>query len=944
MSKNLKYFDIDLPINDKRDIRGIVLENGITIVLISDLNIKTSSCSVGVKAGYLQDEFEGTAHFLEHLLFMGSSKFPEQNTYHSYVQSSGGFDNAYTGDNITCYYLELENEFLERGIEMLSWFFREPILDMKHIESEMNIINSEHQKNLLSDVWIMDDIFKKFVIKSKYSNFGTGNMESLKDITKEDIMKFYNKYYTTDNLFVCIVDNIDVKSMIHKYLKYFEEIPEKKYTGETDRFSKLHLETIYENLIVFNSISQYNFLNYYIVLNCNDHNQQDVQLLNLLSYIIGTEYTNSFTYFLKENGFATNIRTNLDYYYDYEAIIGINIILANNNIENIKTINLYLNSLLNKISNLDKNEFAEIYDAYRRINLLHLLYKNKQSSSDTSNDVVDNLMKSDKCLCVIRKNAVPEYNDELFIKFKELLDDIEIKMTTNLNVEKREETEFLISEHYKTKYYITKYIVDMGTAKINYILKNIILYPNIYIKTEVISSIDKKELPKLILKNELRELYLLEFNKYDKPILNISMIRKNSKYIHKEHNLILNIYKKICLKILNYYLDTNSNYKMYFTMNISDEYLIYNFNGLYYLMKQFLNEIIKKISYESIIKNSNVEKYFDEIKMDLIEGLVNLKYETPYSLCLKYFSIILSDDFRPTDAINYIKKLKFKSFLEQLDKLLIFEKEQYIITGNIKNCSDKFECGDEQKYALEYIDLLSDNPLRYVSTSMEYVSPVTSTKIHEQLNYVLTKQEFNSKEINNCLVDCYLIKTYDLNLLNNVIEKKQLMKIFKDKLIIGMISNLINEPLFDKIRTIDKLGYIVKSNMKYHTVGSKAMIFICYLIQSDHKMKNIYKSVDNFNELFYKNFKNNKNNFKKLFENLKKSKELELSKDTTDLDEESFIYLSTILNKYGDFNYQQINLKILKKITFEDVSEIINYIFTNVIRENRYYVILDTNK
>ena len=110
---DFKYFDIDLTINDKRDVKGIILQNGIKIVLISDINLKSSCCCVGVKAGYLNDDFEGTAHFLEHLLFMGSKKYPDQNIYHSYIQGCGGMSNAFTSYNMTCYYLELESIFLE---------------------------------------------------------------------------------------------------------------------------------------------------------------------------------------------------------------------------------------------------------------------------------------------------------------------------------------------------------------------------------------------------------------------------------------------------------------------------------------------------------------------------------------------------------------------------------------------------------------------------------------------------------------------------------------------------------------------------------------------------------------------------------------------------------------------------------------------------------------
>jgi insulysin len=953
MNISLKYFDIDLPINDKRDIRGITLDNGINIVLISDSNIKNSSCSVGVHAGYLEDKFEGTAHFLEHLLFMGSEKFPSQNMYHSYIQNNGGIDNAFTGDNITCYFLELESNFLEKGIEMLSWFFREPLLDMKHINSEMEIINSEHQKNILSDVWIMDDIFKKFIKKSKYSNFGTGNSDSLKDITKEDIMNFYNTYYTTDNLYVCIVDTIDIKSMNTKYLKYFEEIPSKKYTDKTDRFSKSKLETIDDNLIVFKSISQYKFLNYYIILSCNEHNQIDVQLINFLSYLIGSEYTNSFIYYLKENELANNVRTSVDYFYDYEAILSINITLIKDDIKTFEQIGIYLNLLLNKISELNEEEFKTLYDNYRKINLLHSLYNNRQNASDVSNDIIDNLIKGENCLCVIRKYAVPEFKRTIFEKFKELLE-IEIKITTNLNIEKRKDSEYLVSEHYKTKYYITNYeIKTLDTDEVDFNFNNLIIYSDISIKLyPITSSVNKKELPKIIYRTDIREVYLLEYNKYEKPIMNISIIRKNDKFTKKQHNLIISIYRHLCLRILNYYLDTISNYKMYFSMNITDEYLVYNFNGLDYLMKRFINDIVNKTSFYSIVSNSLSSKYFEEIKRDIIDNLINLKYDSPYLLCIRYFSIILSKDFMPNEAIKYIEKLTYNSFLEQLDDLLLFSKETFIIIGNLKNCPDVFSCDDyTHKNALEYVEILTLNSLRYntyetqlslmFDTKEKNEQKEEDDKIYNDFNYVLTKQEINPKEINNCLIDCYLVKRYTLQLIDNIIVKKQLREIFKDKLIFGLISELINEPLFDKIRTIDKLGYIVKSTLKYNTNENNAMIFICYIIQSSYKIDDIYKSIDTFNDNFYKKFKKNKSEFKKLFNNLKKSKIMDLEKNPTDLDEECAIYISSIINKYGIFNFIDLNLEILKTITFDDMYTHLEYMFTNIVKSNRYHVILN---
>ena len=955
MNKTLEYFDIDLTINDKRDIVGIKLNNGINVVLVSDPESKTSSCSVGVKAGYLQDKFEGTAHFLEHLLFMGSSKFPEQNTYHSYIQMCGGIDNAFTGDNITCYFLELESEFMEKGIEMLSWFFREPLLDMKHINSELEIINSEHQKNILSDVWIMDDIFKIFIEKSKYSNFGTGNLESLKDITKEDIMNFYDTYYTTDNMFVCIVDTIPVKVMSKKYLKYFEDMPEKKYIGETDRFKKDPLNLIDNNLIVFKSMSQYFFLNFYIVFGYQQQSQIDYQLLNLISYLIGSEYTKSFCYYLKENNIAKFIKTAVDYYYDYEAIISINITLIENSVRYVNKICIYLNSLLNKLSKFDDTEFIKIYENFRKINLLQSLYHNKMDASDVSNTIIENLINGEKSICVIRKNSVPEYNLNIYKRYIELLNEIQIKITTNLNVDKRAENKFLKNKHYKTKYYLSDYKCKSTDAKIDYDIDNLTMFADITIKSDIISSsVNKNELPKLIFKNDIRQIYLIEYNKYEQPIINITVVRKNSAFVNKNNNLVMTIYNSLCLRILNYYLDTMSNYKMYFNMNISDEYLTLNFNGLDYVMNKFVNDIVYKISFYSIEINPLNTKYFEEIKRDIKESLLNLKYNSPYVLCLKYFSIILSKDFMPEEAIVYIDNLTFDSFLKQLDKLLLIEKEYFIIIGNLKNCPEQFLCDDSViKNAMNYVDIMTLNTLRYKTHTIELISEYDNSgkmsddteesDVYQEFNYVLAKSQINPKEVNNCLVDSYLIKKYKLEILNETINIKQLKIIFREKLIYGLISDLINEPFFDKIRTIDKLGYIVKSTLKYHTYLNNAVLFLCYIVQSNYPIDDIYKSINNFNTIFYEDFENNKDKFKNMFETLKKSKLLDLNKNPTDLNEEAMIYLSTVINKYGIFNYNKLNAEILETITFFELEKSVKEFFDVIIKTKRYHVILNKN-
>ena len=281
------------------------MKNGIKVVIISDPDIIKSGCCVGIKAGYLQDEYEGSAHFLEHLLFMGSEKFKKQNDFLNFISSNNGDSNAYTEMNSTCYYLNIMSSKFKKAVEMLSWFFKSPLLGEENIKSEMEIINSEHEKNKNNDFWIMDDIFKNFIETKKYKKFGTGNNESLKNIKYDDLMHFYNKYYTTDNTYVCIIDSHPLEDIIKDYLPYFEDIEIKVYSGKKDK--KEEIKLIDENYIIFKSISDHNFLNFYLIFDALETNQEEYQLVKFINDMIGKEYNNSFCYELIENNNVKNI-------------------------------------------------------------------------------------------------------------------------------------------------------------------------------------------------------------------------------------------------------------------------------------------------------------------------------------------------------------------------------------------------------------------------------------------------------------------------------------------------------------------------------------------------------------------------------------------------------------------------------------------------------------
>ena len=89
---------IESPVIDKRKYRWLKLENAMQVLLISDTTADKAAASMDVSVGHAFDpaELPGLAHFLEHMLFLGTEKYPDEDAYQQYLSRHGGSSNAYT--------------------------------------------------------------------------------------------------------------------------------------------------------------------------------------------------------------------------------------------------------------------------------------------------------------------------------------------------------------------------------------------------------------------------------------------------------------------------------------------------------------------------------------------------------------------------------------------------------------------------------------------------------------------------------------------------------------------------------------------------------------------------------------------------------------------------------------------------------------------------------
>ena len=99
----------------QRDTKTLVLENGLAVLLIHDAEAHRSAAALAVGVGQIHDPAEkmGLAHYLEHMLFLGTKKFPEVGTFKKFLEENSGASNAYTGSAVTNYFFQVSQEGLE---------------------------------------------------------------------------------------------------------------------------------------------------------------------------------------------------------------------------------------------------------------------------------------------------------------------------------------------------------------------------------------------------------------------------------------------------------------------------------------------------------------------------------------------------------------------------------------------------------------------------------------------------------------------------------------------------------------------------------------------------------------------------------------------------------------------------------------------------------------
>jgi predicted Zn-dependent peptidase len=192
------------------------LLNGVPVVMESLKNMRSVVLGIWVKVGSRneQPEKNGISHFLEHMFFKGTRKRSAKDIAFE-IDSLGGDLNAFTSRENTTFYIKVLDEYLEKGVELLSDLFLYSTFPEEDIEKEKKIIKEEIK--MIEDT--PDDYIHDLFNQTIWGHSGLGqpvlgHRETVRLFTREDLLSHIRKYYGTKDIVISCAGNFEHEHLL----------------------------------------------------------------------------------------------------------------------------------------------------------------------------------------------------------------------------------------------------------------------------------------------------------------------------------------------------------------------------------------------------------------------------------------------------------------------------------------------------------------------------------------------------------------------------------------------------------------------------------------------------------------------------------------------------------------------------------------------------------
>jgi len=294
-----------------------VLPSGVRLILVPIPGVESvaTSVMVGVGSRYEEKNTNGISHFLEHMVFKGTKKYPTTDDV-NFIERLGGLQNAYTDIDITCYHNKVLSEDWKSGLEINKELALFPRLEEHHVDRERDVILEEMKRYEDEPAAKVGEIFHQMLYPgTKLGMRIIGEEKSLRGATSETLRAYHDLWYHPERTVVVLAGKIggsDAEAMKKQAKEWFGALPVEKTNG-IERVSESQKEPLVR--VVTKPDAQQAHIT--LGVRTFKRGQEERFAWNVFNLLFGVSFTSRlFKEIREKKGLCYTIRSSSDQYED----------------------------------------------------------------------------------------------------------------------------------------------------------------------------------------------------------------------------------------------------------------------------------------------------------------------------------------------------------------------------------------------------------------------------------------------------------------------------------------------------------------------------------------------------------------------------------------------------------------------------------------------------
>lgn len=764
---------------DSRAYEQFELPNRLKVLLVSDPEAEKAAASMDVLVGSNANPIDrpGLAHFLEHMLFLGTATYPEADSYQAFISSNGGSHNAFTAYENTNYFFDINPNALPEALDRFSRFFIDPLFSPEYVDRERHAVESEFQSRRRDDRRREHEVTKQIMNpEHAWSRFAVGDLHSLSDREgsniQDELVDFYNQYYSANLMSLVVIGPQSIPELKELVTERFTDIRDFDASAYIDT-APLFVENSLPKKLEIQTLRQMRQLSLsFPVPSLRDH-WRDKPLYYIAS-LLGYEGEGSLLSYLKSENLATELGAFTAIDLDNEGLFQVSIALTEDGMNDYSRVVTHFFEFVNAIA--EKGIDESLYAEERNMAELQFLFADRrQPIHDVM--IMAQMQQRYPTEEILRANFLLETFDENTLKdFLSFLNPDNMLLTLMAQELKTDQSERRYNAPFKVSDVLDSNLDSWRSATTNDSLFVRSLNPFVPENLSLVDREDSSEIPMQLLSSPGISLWHQQDQTFERPRADFFVALMTHQAMASANNAVMiDLYTRMVNDQLNEVLYDASLAGLSLSVYPHMRGLSLQLSGYNDKQMALLAKVLPLLRHPEMDS-----RRFMQVKRQLQERLINLQQETPYQLSLQHLFTSLMSRWSTDDKLEALERLSLEELEHFISELYTELDVRMLAHGNLTT-----------ETSIAMADLVKEALLTETRAIPAIQVPVVKLPASEDLRTTLKLNHHDA-------------------VLTQFLQGKDNSS--HSRAAVALLNEIISTPFYSEMRTEKQFGYIVFSN------------------------------------------------------------------------------------------------------------------------------------